>query len=146
MRPIVAGKLALGAVIFLLLLATVGGMFYLKFVMLDRDAGAASEVRLDVIQKNGTRLFSGLLDVPEGTALDALLRAGERSGFDVEVSEFGGGAYVRSVDGVGEADGGGWVYEVYDEGGWTSPREAADVYRLGDGASLRWRFTTDPAR
>ncbi len=143
MRKVVAGKLVLGATIFILLAAAIGGLFFMKALILQRELAPGSQtIFLEVLAPGGNFIYSDSVEVENGTALAALLEGAAVAGFPVEVAEFGGSRYVRAIANVSEGNGSGWVYEVWRDGAWDAPPSAADAFPLRDGERLRWRFTS----
>lgn len=132
-------KLVVGAVLGVLALGVVGGLFALQFLTIARPAGEA-EVTV-AVDRNGTALFDREIAVREPTALSALQRAAALGGFEVEVVEYPGqGAYVVRIAAWRATADEGWLYCVGEP--CTHPPLAADRYALKEGDRLRWHWGT----
>jgi len=124
-----------------LLALVLGGAGALAAWGAQRAPGESATYRVEVLGPEGA-LADVEVDVPEATALSALLAAAEREGLPVELSQYPGmGAYVRSIGGHEARGASGWVYEVLREGVWTSGDRSAERFPLQKGDALRWSWT-----
>ncbi|QTD40811.1 DUF4430 domain-containing protein [Sporosarcina sp. Te-1] len=81
------------------------------------------------------------VDIQDGdTAYTVLRRVASEQGISIDATGVGPTVYVKSIDGLGEFDGGpksGWMYSVNGE----FPQFSAGIYELADGDNLRWQYT-----
>lgn len=99
-------------------------------------------VNMQVIGVDST-LMSGTLSLEKNTSVySALKTLAAQKGVSVSTSGFGASTYVRGIGGLKEFDYGGnsgWLYMVNS----IKPSYGAYSYKLNDGDTVKWYYTTD---
>lgn len=99
-------------------------------------------VNMQVIGVDST-LMSGTLSLEKNTSVyGALKTLAAQKGVSISTSGFGASTYVRGIGGLKEFDYGGnsgWLYMVNG----IKPSYGAYSYKLNDGDTVKWYYTTD---
>ena len=99
-------------------------------------------VSVQVIGVDST-LMSGSLSLEKNTSVySALKTLASQQGVSISTSGFGSTTYVRGIGGLYEFDYGGnsgWLYMVNG----VKPNYGAYSYKLNDGDTIKWYYTTD---
>lgn len=99
-------------------------------------------VNVQVIGVDST-LMSGSLSLEKNTSVySALKTLASQQGVSISTSGFGSTTYVRGIGGLYEFDYGGnsgWLYMVNG----VKPNYGAYSYKLNDGDTIKWYYTTD---
>ena len=99
-------------------------------------------VNMQVIGVDST-LMSGTLSLEKNTSVySALKTLAAQKGVSISTSGFGASTYVRGIGGLKEFDYGGnsgWLYMVNS----IKPSYGAYSYKLNDGDTVKWYYTTD---
>lgn len=99
-------------------------------------------VNMQVIGVDST-LMSGTLSLEKNTSVySALKTLAAQKGVSISTSGFGASTYVRGIGGLKEFDYGGnsgWLYMVNG----IKPSYGAYSYKLNDGDTVKWYYTTD---
>lgn len=99
-------------------------------------------VNMQVIGVDST-LMSGTLSLEKNTSVyGALKTLAAQKGVSISTSGFGASTYVRVIGGLKEFDYGGnsgWLYMVNG----IKPSYGAYSYKLNDGDTVKWYYTTD---
>lgn len=99
-------------------------------------------VNMQVIGVDST-LMSGTLSLAKNTSVyGALKTLAAQKGVSISTSGFGASTYVRGIGGLKEFDYGGnsgWLYMVNG----IKPSYGAYSYKLNDGDTVKWYYTTD---
>lgn len=99
-------------------------------------------VNVQVIGVDST-LMSGSLSLEKNTSVySALKTLASQQGVSISTSGFGSTTYVRGIGGLYEFDYGGnsgWLYIVNG----VKPNYGAYSYKLNDGDTIKWYYTTD---
>lgn len=99
-------------------------------------------VNVQVIGVDNT-IMSGTLNLQKDTSVySALKTLATQNGISITTSGFGATTYVRGIGGLKEFDYGGnsgWLYIVNG----VKPNYGAYSYKLKDGDSVKWYYTTD---
>lgn len=99
-------------------------------------------VNVQVIGVDST-LMSGSLSLEKNTSVySALKTLASQQGVSISTSGFGSTIYVRGIGGLYEFDYGGnsgWLYMVNG----VKPNYGAYSYKLNDGDTIKWYYTTD---
>ena len=99
-------------------------------------------VNMQVIGVDST-LMSGTLSLEKNTSVyGALKTLAAQKGVGISTSGFGASTYVRGIGGLKEFDYGGnsgWLYMVNG----IKPSYGAYSYKLNDGDTVKWYYTTD---
>jgi len=87
--------------------------------------------------------MSGSLSLEKNTSVySALKTLASQQGVSISTSGFGSTTYVRGIGGLYEFDYGGnsgWLYMVNG----VKPNYGAYSYKLNDGDTIKWYYTTD---
>lgn len=99
-------------------------------------------VNMQVIGVDST-LMSGTLSLEKNTSVYSTLKTlAAQKGVSISTSGFGASTYVRGIGGLKEFDYGGnsgWLYMVNG----IKPSYGAYSYKLNDGDTVKWYYTTD---
>lgn len=99
-------------------------------------------VNMQVIGVDST-LMSGTLSLEKNTSVYVALKTlAAQKGVSISTSGFGASTYVRGIGGLKEFDYGGnsgWLYMVNG----IKPSYGAYSYKLNDGDTVKWYYTTD---
>lgn len=127
-----AWKLGVGAVLALLVLATLGGMLFLALL----DVAGEDAPRVVVVVERAGGPFEA--EVFAATPLEALEIAGRAAGF--EVARTGDGGALAAADARANGAGGRWSYAVL-RGGEVMENPGPEVaFALLDGDRVSWTF------
>lgn len=70
------------------------------------------------------------------TAYDALLKAGEDNGWEIETKQYDFGVFIESINGKKNTEDRAWIYYVNG----TAGSVASDKQELSDGDIVEWSF------
>lgn len=99
-------------------------------------------VKAGVVSKR-TILASQTVKFSEGeTVFIVMKRLLKEKGLSMRSKGSGSSAYVSSINGLAELDGGRWSGWMYNVNGWY-PNYSCGAYKLKKGDKVEWRYTCD---